>query len=366
MHSTVVTRSIAIIEAGQSPSGAYVACPLYPTYNYCWFRDGTFIAYAMDLWQKHESARRFYDWATAAVAARADAVERCLENIAQGRPLNPGDLLHTRYTLDGQHSNEEWPNFQLDGFGTLLWGLRRHMQLAGMHTLPASWAGAISLLVRYLAALWNRPNYDCWEEFPDRIAVSTLATLHAGLDAISTALDTNEQDALLAAATAAQIKSFTLEAGVWAGHLIKQVEGEDVVDASLLWACVPFQEHGLLHPMDPLMQTTVRRIEKDLIGAGGGVHRYRTDTFYGGGEWMLLTALLGEYQSVIGDAKSARSCLAYIEAHADEHGYLPEQDSTAPLYPSYVEGWVERWGPVARPLLWSHAAYLSLNAQAGN
>ncbi len=65
MHSTVVTRSIAIIEAGQSPSGAYVACPLYPTYNYCWFRDGTFIAYAMDLWQKHESARRFYDWATA-------------------------------------------------------------------------------------------------------------------------------------------------------------------------------------------------------------------------------------------------------------------------------------------------------------
>ncbi len=180
------------------------------------------------------------------------------------------------------------------------------------------------------------------------------------------ALDTNEQDALLAATTAAQIKSFTLEAGVWAGHLIKQVEGEDVVDASLLWACVPFQEHGLLHPMDPLMQTTVRRIEKDLIGAGGGVHRYRTDTFYGGGEWMLLTALLGEYQSVIGNAKSARSCLAYIEAHADEHGYLPEQDSTAPLYPSYVEGWVERWGPVARPLLWSHAAYLSLNAQAGN
>ncbi len=363
MYNTIVTQSIAIIEAGQSTSGAFIACPLYPTYNYCWFRDGTFTAYAMDLWGRHESARRFYNWATQAVAARADAVERCLEHVVRGEPLNPEDLLHTRYTIDGQHSNEEWPNFQLDGFGTLLWGLQRHMQLTDMEALPATWASAISLLVHYLAALWKRPNYDCWEEFPDRIAVSTLAALHAGLDAISTALETNEQDAArLAVSTAAQIKSFALNAGVRAGHLIKQVEGEDVVDASLLWACVPFREHGLLHPMQPLMRATVTRIENDLVGAGGGVHRYSADTFYGGGEWMLLTALLGEYRLAIGDADGARDCLGYVEAHVDEHGYLPEQDSSAPLHPAYVEEWVERWGPVARPLLWSHAAYLSLRA----
>src|ERR1700719_4455279 len=105
MQSPFVTRSIAIIEAGQAASGAYVACPLYPIYNYCWFRDGTFIAHAMGLWRKHESARHFYDWATGVIAERADAIERCLENVAQGRSLNPVDLLHTRYTLDGQHSN---------------------------------------------------------------------------------------------------------------------------------------------------------------------------------------------------------------------------------------------------------------------
>lgn len=362
MHSSIVTQSIAVIEAGQSKSGAFIACPFYSTYHYCWFRDGTFTAYAMDLWQKHESARRFYDWATEAVVARADAVKRCLENIAQGLPLNPADLLHTRYTLDGHHSNEEWPNFQLDGFGTLLWGLRMHMQLTNMDTMPAAWTSAASLLVRYLAALWNRPNYDCWEEFPDRIAVSTLAALYAGLDAISTALDTNEQDAKLAASTAAQIKSFTLNTGVKAGHLIKQIEGDDAVDASLLWACVPFRQHGLLHPLHPIMQATARHIEQHLIGAKGGVHRYRADTFYGGGEWMLLTALLGEYRLAVGDTKGARRCLVYVEAYVDEQGYLPEQDSAAPLYPSYVEQWVERWGPVARPLLWSHAAYLSLRA----
>jgi len=92
------------------------------------------------------------------------------------------------------------------------------------------------------------------------------------------------------------------------------------------------------------------------------VHCYPTDTFYGGGEWMLLTALLGEYRAAIGDEQGARSHLAYVTAHADARGYLPEQITAAALHPARVEEWTGRWGPVARPLLWSHAAYLSLAA----
>jgi GH15 family glucan-1,4-alpha-glucosidase len=363
MHTTLVTRSIALIESGQAANGAYVACPSYPTYNYCWFRDGTFIAYAMDLWQKHASACRFYDWAAQIIGARTDAVERCLEKSDQGHPLNPADLLHTRYTLDGQQSDEDWPNFQLDGFGTLLWGFQRHTQLAGMDAMPASWASAASLLVRYLAALWPRPNYDCWEEFPDQIATSTLATLHAGLHAISTVPALNERDTLLARETAGKIKQWVQTRAVYDGHLVKHIDGEDAVDASLLWASVPFGEHALFLCTDPLMQATVARIESDLLGGTGGVHRYRKDTFYGGGEWMLLTALLGEYRVQIGDRMGANRCLASVEAHADDEGHLPEQSGAAPLYPANVQPWLERWGPVARPLLWSHAAYLSLSAK---
>jgi hypothetical protein len=29
-----------------------------------------------------------------------------------------------------------------------------------------------------------------------------------------------------------------------------------------------------------------------------------------------------------------------------------------------VESWVNRWGPVATPLLWSHAMYLIMSAAA--
>ena len=49
----------------------------------------------------------------------------------------------------------------------------------------------------------------------------------------------------------------------------------------------------------------------------------------------------------------------------DAEGRLPEQVSDAPLDPSYVQEWIDRWGPVARPLLWSHATYLGLRAALG-
>lgn len=362
MSITLVTQSLAIIKAGQAANGAYIACPVYPTYNYCWFRDGTFVAAAMDRQGEHASARRFYDWATSMVVTRAAAIERCLESAAQGRPLNPADLLHTRYTLDGQQGDEEWPNFQLDGFGTLLWGLQHHLQLTGQRALPPGWSSAAHLLVRYLAALWQRPNSDCWEEFSERIAVSTLAALYAGLRAISAAFEADGQDATLATETARQIKTFILDQGTLNGHLMKQINGADEVDASLLWACVPFREYGFLPAADPVMQATVARIEQDLIGASGGVHRYRNDTFYGGGEWILLTALLGEYYVATGNLAAARRCQAFIEASADQQGQLPEQVSQAALHPAYLAPWIERWGSVARPLLWSHAAYLSLDA----
>ena len=359
--SELVTQSLAIIRSGQAPSGAYVACPSYCTYNYCWFRDGTFVAHAMDLWHEQPSTERFYSWACDTILARADAVGRCVQAVAQGGLPDPADLLHTRYTLAGDPGSDDWPNFQLDGFGTLLWGLRRHQEIHGAPA-PSSWQDAARLLVRYLAALWPLPNYDCWEEFADRRAVSTLAAVYAGLHAAVALLGVGDPDGGLAAEAAEAVRASVLRDGVRDGHLIKQLHGDDIVDASLLWAAVPFGAHGLLAVQDPLMRATVARIERDLIGETGGVHRYRADTFYGGGEWMLLTALLGEYRAQSGDREGAELCRLYVARHAGVDGTLPEQSSAAPLAPEYLQEWLDRWGPVAQPLLWSHANYLSLCA----
>ena len=42
-------HSLAVILDNQQASGAYLACPNMPDYQFSWFRDGAFIAYALTL-----------------------------------------------------------------------------------------------------------------------------------------------------------------------------------------------------------------------------------------------------------------------------------------------------------------------------
>lgn len=139
MTNDLFSRSIEIIKANQAAGGAYMASPNFEQYHYCWFRDGAYIAYALDLAGEHDSPARFYDWAAGNIAGRASQVGRAVATAAQGQVPAPDDILHTRYTMDGAVSSDDWPNFQLDGFGTLLWGMSRHLDLMGallMQHLP--------------------------------------------------------------------------------------------------------------------------------------------------------------------------------------------------------------------------------------
>ena len=349
MHDLYAT-SIALIGANQAPSGAYVASPNFGQYRYCWFRDGAYIAYAMGLIGEYDSAERFYTWATRLIAARAPQVERVVAAVARGADPAPADLLDTRYAVDGAVGTADWPNFQLDGFGTLLWGLAEHLALTG-RPLPPAWRPAVTLLTRYLAALWDRPCYDCWEEFGDQVHTATLAALYGGLQAAARLLADPAP-----AATAAAIRRYVLDQCVVDGRLVK-FAGNPAVDGSLVHVSTPYR---LLEPDDPRMVATMARVEQELCG-GGGVHRYAADTYYGGGAWILLTAYRGWYRLERGDRSGARALRAWIEEHADAAGHLPEQVPVALNDPAMLPVWEARWGPVATPLLWSHAAYLTLD-----
>lgn len=345
----LVERSIEIILHYQAPSGAYPACPTFPTYQYSWFRDGAFIAYAMDQVGENKSATTFFDWATSVINAREPLIHRALEKVQSGKSLEPGDVLHTRYTVDGREANEEWPNFQLDGFGTLLWSLEKHVELS-QSPPPESWTKAVSLLTAYLSALWLHPCYDCWEELPDKIHTHTLAAIHAGLSASQTLIDQDQQ------ATLQLISDYLNKEALVDGHFVKY-SGTDVVDANLLGLVVPYQ----LYPLDDIrIQRTIALIETTLQN-GGGIHRFSTDTYYGGGEWVLLSAWLGWYYAHCGDRKSALALLEWVEAQADTQGHLPEQIPATLNDPTMYQPWRDRWGEIASPLLWSHAKYLILS-----
>ncbi|MEW6232829.1 MAG: glycoside hydrolase family 15 protein [Chloroflexota bacterium] len=344
-------KSIEIILANQSSNGAYVASPNFSQYRYCWFRDGSFIAYAMDLVGEHESASRFHAWASSTILRHEHKALRCLEKAQNGLPVGEGDCLHTRYALDGEEGEDSWPNFQLDGFGTWLWSLSEHIRFAWARSVPPECAKAANLVAGYLSTLWQRPNYSCWEEEGDKIHVSTLASIYGGLaSAIASSLINDGAD------TVGEIRRFVLEQGVRDGHLIRYI-GSDQVDASLLGVSTPYR---LLEPQEPLMSKTVAQIEAALRRGRGGVHRYAQDTYYGGGEWVLLTAWLGWHYSEIGEEVRAHELLHWVEAQADVSGDLPEQVPAHLLAPDRYAEWEARWGPVAKPLLWSHAMYLIL------
>ncbi len=346
----LVRRSIEIILQNQAASGAYIASPNLPAYRYSWFRDGAFIAYAMDLAGKKASASRFHAWSAAVINSRQEIVERAIERASKNEPLQDADILHTRYTPEGQEGSlEAWPNYQLDGLGTWLWALRQHAALTG-DGFPTGWQKAARLAAAYLAALWRYPCYDCWEEFPDLVHISTLAAIYGGLEA-SQKLGLGDFRVTLG-----EIGSFVNGKGTLDGIYIKAA-GRSDVDASLLALATPYT---LVDASNPTMKRTVARIESELRHDGGGLHRYAGDTYYGGGEWVLLAAWLGWYYLQSGDSQKAGSLLHWVESQADARGFLPEQIPVSLNAPRYLETWRRNRGEIASPLLWSHANYLIL------
>lgn len=222
------------------------------------------------------------------------------------RIVDAGLGFESRYTLDGGRDESAWPHEQHDGWGLWLWAVRAH---CARHGRRHRWCDAAAATERHLLAVREDPCVDWWEE-RHGVHAATLACIAAGL----------EDDLELARA-------------------------EERLDASLL--VLPFLGYG--------------RVDVSaLVGPGGGVHRHLEDTYYGGGEWLLLTALLG-----LAEPERAGECLAWIETHAEADGSLPEQAQDHLLAPEMYEPWVQRWGPPPSPLLWSHAMYLTLAHESG-
>jgi GH15 family glucan-1,4-alpha-glucosidase len=351
-------HSVTVIRSGQSPSGAYVASPSFPVYGYCWLRDGAFIADAMSRAGDVESAERFFGWCARVLVDRRDRVGSLVDAHAAGESIPVSAFLHTRYTLDGGESEAAWENFQLDGYGAWLWALDEHCR---RHDRPVEpFIEGASLSAAYIAAFWSHPSFDWWEEHERERHTSTLAAIHAGLCAVSSmpaiAPRLRQESDVAAGAVAALV----LADAARLGHLAKWLGGS-AVDASLIAVSTPF---GMLAPDNPIMAATTDRIETELVHHGG-VHRYAGDTFYGGGEWLLLAGLLGWHLARSSRTNDAHAQLDWIADHATPAGDLPEQVGDHLLAPAAEAGWLERWGPVASPLLWSHAMFLILASELG-
>lgn len=355
----LVRSSRDLIAQLQHPSGAYPACPTFSAYRgYSWFRDGAFIADGMSACGDEASATRFFDWCATRVLDREAQIEHIVRAAAAGTPVAGSQMLPTRYTLDGQTGSEPWWDFQLDGYGTWLWALSEHTR---RHEIaPQRWHKAVTLTVDYLVSSWSRPCFDWWEERPDDVHVSTLGCIAAGLGAAldMKVLDVDREQAAREAYE--HVVALIRRDGTVDGHLTKSV-GISAVDASLLSLVAPLR---VFDATDSVCASTIDAVRTDL-DVDGGVHRFRSDTFYGGGQWPLLSCFLGLALLETGDEQGAMQQLHWAASTVTSDDEIPEQVDWHLLAPDMRQQWVERWGPVATPLLWSHAMVIRLAVALG-
>lgn len=343
---------MAVIRAAQTESGAILACPDYRTYRYSWLRDGSFCAAALDVGGDTAASGAFHRWVAQRVLAFEGPMRRAIESVAVGETPGPDDYLPCRFSEAGvAPTGDGWGAFQMDGPGLWLWSLDRHAQAAGGRpSLGSLEQRAAALAAEYVVAMWRQPSYDAWEEHADRLASSTVAADLGGLLAA-------HRLGLAPGGMQLAVEGMRLELAARAarvGHLPRS-DGDDAVDGSILW-CGPLL--GAFHPSHAAWRSTLSHVQSDLVGPDGGVHRYRGDTFYGGGQWPVVTAAYGLaclWRNEPGDHEQAEAALAWIEDQRDADGRLPEQSHEHLLDPAKLPEWEARWGPVATPLTWSHA-----------
>lgn len=348
-------RSHEVITRYQDAGGAYPASPTFSAYRgFAWLRDGSFTAEGISRYGDVGSANRFHDWAAGVLARRRSEVDALVAERASGALPPVERMLPTRFTFTGENGSDPWWDFQTDGYGMWLWSAVTHARRHGID--PARWRTGFEVAVDYLLTSWDRPCYDWWEEHVEQRHTSTLGAIHGGLVAVADVLDPDRKVAALR--TAAEIKALVLAEGVTDGHLAKWF-GSSAVDGSLPSCVVPF---GLVD--GELADATLAAVAADL-DVDGGVHRFTADVFYGGGQWPLLSALLGWNLAARGDREGAMRYLRWIAAQVTVDGELPEQVPHHLCHPATRDEWVARWGPVATPLLWSHGMYLILADELG-
>src|SRR5690606_25866372 len=81
---TLVGYGTRVIAEGQAPSGAYIASPNFPQYNFAWLRDGAYCALAMDAVGERPSAEAFHAWVARVVEGQAPRIRSVIDRLREG------------------------------------------------------------------------------------------------------------------------------------------------------------------------------------------------------------------------------------------------------------------------------------------
>jgi len=341
-HSPLVRRSLLVLRAlTHSRTGGIVAAPTTSLpelfgggrnwdYRYTWLRDAALTLEVMLAHGLTHAATLWRDWLLRAVAGDADSL-KIMYGLAGERDLREFELDHLA-GYEGSRpvrvGNGAAGQYQADVVGEVMIALAA-LRDAGEPENQFSWALQKNLL-RYCEANLDRPDHGIWEmrgipHFFTHGRAMMWAAFDQGIRAVEMYGFTGPverwrtlRDRLR---TEVETRGFNAEL-----NSFTQTYDNREVDASLL----QLPHTGLISYNDPRMLGTVARIERDLRGDSGLLHRYRTEVGLDGlaGDeypFLICTCWLVEQYARSGRQAEAQRLLDQVAGYAGDLGLLAEQ-----------------------------------------
>jgi oligosaccharide amylase len=340
----VYRSSVLLMRHLTGTNGSIVASPdtrslvaAGDTYNYCWWRDGGYVAKAMDEAGLYEGAARFLGFAQECQNSDGSFFHRHFPDGALGSTWHPPPFL------------------QIDQTATVVAAAWHHFKRGGdpdvLVTLWPLVKGAANFLAGFRDPSTHLPraSFDLWEERMGVHAYSTAAVAHALERAARIAAEIGKDPGPWRKASA-EVREAAVR-HLWdptLGRFVRSVEPRDErLDASLLLGL----KLGLLPWDDPRAKTSVDTIEARLwTPTIGGLARYEGDTYYGHeNPWIVCTLWLAEARLRLGDPGRCRELIEWAVARATPTHLLPEQVDRATGEPKS-----------ATPLAWSHSTFVDV------
>lgn len=334
-------------------------------YDYCWGRDGTYIAIAFQMAGLFRFSRSFYLWA---IKSQSE------DGSWQQRHYNNGILAPS------------W-GFQVDEGGSILWGMWQYYKETNdrdfLNQVWKSVRKGAEFLVDFISYENNLPksSIDLWEEREGQHAYSCAAVYGGLIGAYWIAQELGYEELGLKWRNVAKKIKKSIEKLFWneknqrycrtineevprkvyeiekrkgnmvytrkdeKGYVTYYVNYDLSVDVSLLGLVEPFE---VFYSEDDKMQKTADLIEKNLWNQKvGGLKRYENDEYIGGNPWIITTLWLALFRIKQKQYKKAKELIDWVVKHKTDIGLLSEQIDKENGTPAWVI-----------PLNWSHAMFI--------
>ncbi len=330
----LLRRSLLTLRTLVSPDfGGIVAAPtLDPDYRYCWSRDGTYVAYALDRCGYSQDAEGFYRWCK-------DAQE-------------PDGGWYQRYHIEKTPA-PSWGE-QEDQCATILWGMGQHYKLTKNEDFLRDVWPTVEKGVEHLLRARDPetglvgPTLDLWEEKRALHTYTNAAACGAFREGanIASVLGYN------ALSLSWTEESNRVQSGIlkhlWdegKNRFLKSIKPRDAdIDTAILGLSYPF---SVLEADDPRILSTAYQVGNAFQYATEGIGRYPGDAYHGGNPWFITTLWMALYNCRLGNFEKAKTLIDWSAKHVDELQLFAEQVNR------------ENGEPIsASPLAWSHAMFI--------